>query len=103
MPNIKKLKEAYNKASQSKIGDKTICPSCNNSFEKKTYNQIFCKAKPNTTCKDYYWNNITPNKRNNKTRISPASKRFMANNILYNIFNPDDYEHPFSSDALGQD
>lgn len=105
MPNIKQLIEKYNKANQSKIGDKAICPSCNNSFQKKTYNQIFCKSKPKTTCKDYYWNNITPNKRNNKTRISPASKRFLYYKNIYkeSTYNPDNYEHPFSSDALGQD
>lgn len=73
-----KIKEKYNLAKQAKVGDKCICPSCNTEFVKTNYQQAFCKSKRGTICKDKYWNTVTPNKRNNKTRISPASKRWMA-------------------------
>jgi hypothetical protein len=87
------------------VGDICICPSCKTEFIKSSYQQVFCKSRVNTKCKDAYWNRVTPNKRNNKTRISPASKRWLNKMETKRVieFNPDDYEHPFSSDALGQE
>jgi hypothetical protein len=76
--SIKSMKALYNSAKAAKVGDKVKCPSCGTDFEKTNYQQAFCKSKPGTECKDYYWNNVTPGKRNNTTRISPASARFMA-------------------------
>ena len=75
------------------------------SLKKTNYQQAFCKTKSGTKCKDKYWNTVTPTKRNNKTRISPASARWMAEQELRRdeSFNADDYEHPFCSEALGQD
>lgn len=78
MPNIKQLKTAYNTAKQAKIGEEISCPSCGTKCVKSNYQQAFCKTKPGTQCKDFYWNNITPSKRNNTTRISPANARYMA-------------------------
>lgn len=72
--NLKSLKEKYNKAKSIKVGEKCICPSCDSEFIKVNYQQAFCKTKTGTTCKDFYWNNVTPEKRNNTTRISPANK-----------------------------
>ena len=82
-----------------------ICPSCNTEFIKDTYQQAFCKSKGKTICKDKYWNSVTPNKRNNTSRISPASKRWLNKQarIREENYNPDDDEHPFSSEGLGQD
>jgi hypothetical protein len=74
--NIKLLKKLYNEAKLVKVGMKCICPSCNSSFEKKHYQQVFCKSLSGTTCKDNYWNNVTPGKRNNTTRISPSNKKY---------------------------
>ena len=74
----KHLVAAYNLAKAAKIGEKASCPSCGQVFVKSHYQQAFCKTKVGTQCKDYYWNNVTPNKRNNTTRISPASAAYMA-------------------------
>ena len=99
-----KIKEKYKLAKQAKVGDKCICPSCNTEFVKTNYQQAFCKSKGGTICKDKYWNTVTPNKRNNTTRISPANARWMEKQKQYREerWNPEDEEHPFSSEALGQ-
>lgn len=68
-----KIKERYELNKESKVGEDLICPSCGSKFTKGNYQQAFCKTKPKTQCKDKYWNTIDPNKRNNTTRISPAS------------------------------
>lgn len=34
---------------------------------------MFCKSKGGTKCKDNYWNNVDPSKRDNRTRISPMN------------------------------
>jgi len=76
---MKKIKAKYELAKLAKIGDICICPSCGTEFVKTNYQQAFCKSKIGTKCKDKYWNIVTPEKRNNKTRISPASKSWLAN------------------------
>ena len=98
------FKKRYQLNKANKIGETCICPSCSTPFKKTHYQQAFCKSKTGTKCKDKYWNSVTPNKRNNTTRISPANARWQARQEAYrrNTFNPDDYEHPFSSEALGQ-
>jgi len=73
------LKKDYKVAKEAKVGDSVICPSCGSKFIKTSYQQAFCKTKRGTACKDNYWNNVTPNKRNNTTRISPASAAYMEN------------------------
>jgi len=104
MKRITKMKECYNTNKDSSKGSLCSCPSCNTEFTKGFYQQIFCKSKPGTQCKDKYWNTVDPKKRCNTTRISPASRRFMLARELerFNNFDPHDYEHPFSSEALGQ-
>lgn len=77
----KTLKTLYEKAKNAKVGETVFCPSCGKSFEKTNYQQAFCKSKEGTICKDFYWNNVTPTKRNNTTRISPANAAFYAANI----------------------
>lgn len=71
------LTTLYAANKNAKVGDTVTCPSCGTMFVKKHYQQIFCKTKQGTVCKDNYWNNVTPNKRNNTTRISPASRAWM--------------------------
>lgn len=73
-----KIKDRYKLNKNSKPGSELICPSCNTKFIKGNYQQVFCKSKPKTQCKDKYWNTVTPDKRNNNTRISPASSRWTA-------------------------
>jgi len=80
---IQSLKVLYKKAKDSNVGAEVKCPSCGTSFVKVHYQQAFCKSKGKTVCKDNYWNNVTPSKRNNKTRISPASAVYMMENPRY--------------------
>jgi hypothetical protein len=94
------IKERYKLNKSLKVGDVCICPSCGSKFIKTNYQQAFCKTKSKTKCKDRYWNTVTPTKRNNTTRISPANAAWMSSRE--NRFNPEDYEHPFSCEGLGQ-
>ena len=80
--NIKSLRALYTKAKESKVGEICQCPSCGVYFCKTNYQQSFCKTKGGTVCKDFYWNMVTPSKRNNTTRISPANARYYNNVIL---------------------
>ncbi len=70
------MKKVYKENKGKKVGEKCICPSCKTLFIKTNYQQAFCKSKGKTLCKDKYWNNVDPKKRNNTTRISPASSRY---------------------------
>ncbi len=79
-----RLKERYKINKEAKVGDTCICPSCCETFVKEHYQQAFCKTKKGTRCKDKYWNTVTPNKRNNTTRISPANRRYYENVIVPN-------------------
>jgi hypothetical protein len=97
-----KIKERYTINKSSIKGDTCICPSCQSMFVKEHYQQVFCKTKGGTKCKDMYWNLVTPEKRNNTTRISPASSRWISSN-KNRLWDMDEYyEHPFSSEGLGQ-
>ena len=90
------MRAKYKSSKSAKVGELCVCPSCNSDFIKENYQQAFCKTKGKTVCKDKYWNTVTPNKRNNTTRISPASQRWLdKQDFEYD-------EHPFSSEALGQ-
>ena len=82
MNNKKKsLKALYTTAKEAKVGTQAKCPSCGTMFEKTNYQQAFCKTQGGTVCKDNFWNNMTPSKRNNTTRISPANARFYTEHI----------------------
>jgi len=78
---IKMLRILYSEAKAAEVGENCICPSCNTKFEKTNYQQAFCKSRIKTKCKDFYWNNVTPKKRNNVTRISPANAAYF-NNVI---------------------
>jgi hypothetical protein len=93
------MKKNYKINKGKKVGDFCVCPSCNTEFIKEHYQQTFCKTKGGTICKDRYWNTVTPTKRNNTSRISPASREFTERRERRELFYDD---HPFSSDALGQ-
>ena len=125
-----KIQQRYTLNKSLKVGDNCICPSCGTEFVKGNYQQAFCKSKNGTICKDKYWNTVDPKKRCNTTRVSPASARYMAQQIeirgsvkrkfttegyeiihgvAYDefgeaIYNVDPYndDHPFSGDGLGQ-
>lgn len=97
-----KIRDQYNANKKAKVGEQCICPSCNSAFVKSNYQQAFCKSKSGTECKDKYWNTVTPSKRNNTTRISPANARWQEDREKRFGNNYDD-PHPFSSDGLGQD
>ncbi len=91
---IQSLKALYLKAKEANVGAEVKCPSCGTPFTKSHYQQTFCKTKGGTVCKDHYWNNVTPSKRNNKTRISPASAAWMENR--------DDELRPMNTLATGK-
>jgi len=80
---MSRLKQLYSENKLKKVGDKCICPSCSTPFIKGSYQQVFCKTKVGTYCKDQYWNKVDPKKRNNTTRISPASARWLLNHPDY--------------------
>lgn len=92
-----KLKAKYAKAKAAKVGEEVICPSCGYVFIKSNYQQAFCKSKAGTQCKDAYWNTVIPTKRNNTTRISPASARWTAAREVEREFN--DFDDDQSWDA----
>ena len=123
-----KIKTRYEQNKAAKVGTTCICPSCNTQFVKLNYQQAFCKSKIGTQCKDKYWNTITPTKRNNTSRISPANKAYQEQQMeirgsirhkytsegykiihgvahdewgepVYNVDEMND-THPFSSDAF---
>ena len=98
------IKEKYRLSKLAKVGETCICPSCSMSFIKTNYQQAFCKTKGGTKCKDKYWNLIISEKRCNLTRISPANAAYKTRMAISRErkFNPENYEHPFSSEALGQ-
>jgi len=76
-----KIKARYQLNKDAKVGEQCICPSCNTTFTKESYQQAFCKTKGGTICKDKYWNTVDPKKRNNTTRISPANAAYQAMQI----------------------
>jgi len=76
---MSKIKELYKLSKAAKVGEECICPACGCKFIKTNYQQAFCKTKAGTKCKDKYWNTVTPEKRCNTTRISPANRRFKNN------------------------
>jgi len=81
---MSKIKQKYLTAKNAKVGETCVCPSCGTSFVKTSYQQVFCKTKGGTVCKDKYWNTVTPTKRNNVTRISPANRAYYLDVILPN-------------------
>ena len=80
--NKKKLIAMRDACVSAKIGQDIKCPSCNTIHVKKSYNSVFCKCQKGTRCKDNYWNNVDPSKRNNTTRISPANALYYHSVIL---------------------
>lgn len=94
-----RIKSRYKTSKSARIGDTCYCPSCHTEFIKEHWQQAFCKTKGKTVCKDKYWNTVTPHKRNNTTRISPASRvwsaKVIAENSTYGVHSVYDGFHPF--------
>jgi len=100
MKAVKNIKATYKTNKSAKVGETCYCPSCGQPFIKTSYQQAFCRTKAGTICKDKYWNTVIYNKRNNTTRISPASRRYMKTQRMNNRHT--DIDHPFSCEGLGQ-
>tara|TARA_R110000772_G_C13310268_1_gene440088 strand:+ start:22405 stop:22710 length:306 start_codon:yes stop_codon:yes gene_type:complete len=101
---MSKIKEKYKASKGANVGDSCICPSCNTTFVKTNYQQAFCKTRSKTKCKDKYWNTVTPGKRNNTTRISPANQAWMdKQEQRREDFDVEDTFHPHDSYSLGQE
>lgn len=68
-----------------------------NQERKKKQQQAFCGSRGDTKCKDRYWNTVDPNKRNNTTRTSPASKRWREEQAdkrdQYSEYHPMEWDH----------
>ena len=86
----------YEVAKESKVGARIHCPGCGRELVKKSYQHKFHGTK----CKDRYWNTIDSRKRNNTTRISPASAAWML--VQGEKLEFEYEEHPFSSAGHGQ-
>ncbi len=97
--SVKNLKKTFKENKAKKINEACVCPSCGTSFIKTIYQQAFCKTQGGTVCKDKYWNMVTPTKRNNTTRISPANK---ARQDEYKKDSWQNDIHPFSIEGHGQ-
>ena len=122
--NIQYMKVVYESNKKASVGATCQCPSCGTAFEKINQQQAFCKTKGKRVCNDKYWNNVTPTKRNNTTRISPASRAWLndttrvrgytsegyriINGVAYDEFDepmydvdPNDDTHPFDVGDAG--
>lgn len=95
--NIQYMKSVYQSNKTVSIGSVCQCPSCGTAFAKEHYQQVFCKTQGGTVCKDKYWNSVTPSKRNNTTRISPANGAYQEqmrecreDSFMYNMRGMDD-------------
>lgn len=86
-------KKIYELASDAKAGSTITCAGCGKDLTKTTYHKKFHDNK----CKDAYWNVVDYNKRNNTTRISPASMAYMEEKG-WGEFRDDSY-HPLEWDA----
>jgi hypothetical protein len=94
------IKNIYNINKLAVIGSSCTCPSCGTVFNKVTRQQAFCTSKTGTKCKDKYWNTVTPSKRCNTTRISPASNDWLVKQELAeNYGRGNDYDDDQSWDA----
>lgn len=97
MGKYTQMRKQYAINKEAKVGDKLVCPSCGSEFIKTHYAQAFCKTKGGTKCKDYYWNNVTPTKRNNTTRISPANaawqEKIREEREYFDDYDPGDNEY----------
>ncbi len=74
MKNLQLLKDKLNSVRdrnrEAKVGESLVCPSCGTGFKKRSYQQVFCKSKTGTKCKDRFWNTVDESKRNNQDRLS---------------------------------
>jgi hypothetical protein len=75
---------SYKAAKAAKVGETVACGCCNKKFVKRSYQQAFCSNRGNNNCKDRYWNEAVPER---KERA--LSRR-----------GSDDDEHPFSDEAF---
>ena len=78
--DIEKMKEQYEANKNAYINQQCKCPSCGTGFTKKKAAQAFCTSQGKTQCKDFYWNNVTPDKRNNTGRIKGLADVTTNNN-----------------------
>lgn len=73
------MKQLYTIGKTASIGTVISCPGCGMTLVKKTKDHKY----HGSVCKDAYWNNVDPRKRNNTTRISPASARYMSDRRMH--------------------
>ena len=85
MPDMNDM--TYKTTKAAKVGTMVACGCCNAKFIKRSYQQAFCSNRGANNCKDRYWNEMDPE------RKERALSRRGSNSYD---------EHPFSSEGLGQ-
>ena len=91
------MKEKYESNKIARIGQTCLCPACGSPFIKSSYQQVFCKTKPKTTCKDYFWNVSDPKR---SERMAKFITNYDDNDRTDHITGDYDDTHPFSSEAF---
>lgn len=105
---MKILTKEYKEAKEAKNGESISCPNCGKGFIKK-FGKVFCsngKSGIVDNCKDGYWNKNDSKKRNRQHPASHYDKYNVGHKSIEGRFpeyDPHDDEHPFSSEALGQE
>lgn len=63
---INECVDRYNRADRAETGATIECPWCKKYIVKRTYHKKFCSngKQGAKNCKDLYWNNIDPKRRN---------------------------------------
>lgn len=54
------MKCLYTENKSKQVGELCVCPTCLSNFIKNSYQQVFCRSKAGTYCKDQYWNKVDP-------------------------------------------
>lgn len=67
---VTSMRKIYLQTADVRIGNEMTCPECGSIIRKKTYQHKFCGK----ICKDRYWNNIDPRKKNWKHKRSHYTK-----------------------------
>lgn len=75
--------DTYNHNKLAHIGDVIPCPGCGILFTKETYQQVFCKNRPGTQCKDAYWNIVRGNPNPNPSEPPTIEVRSLKTHTFY--------------------
>jgi len=60
---VETMRDRYDANKEAKTGTTIACACCGKSIKKKSYQTQFCSNKGRGNCKDTYWNNVCPKRR----------------------------------------